>query len=375
MTLSWTKTLENLSHLLTSPGRGVFAIHAGKTYRQFVEQTYYQTQEDERIKHFFLNSLKNIPLETKPLLLGICSDTGAGIVKGSNWGPLFIRQWLLQHYPETPYFDLGDIFCNPHLLDDSLLNEETKKSCHKSMYPLADPSLELPVSPLSQAYFVVNSLLKLFPQKKIFALGGDHSISYPIVKAYLENKKKQNKKVAIIHFDAHTDLLSSRLGISHCFGSWAYHILPFLDSPDLLIQLGIRSSQYNKTHWETTLGVSQFWAFECENNIAEVKKSLLSLLEKREIEELYISFDIDALDAQYASATGTPEKEGLSPYVALDILHFLQDRFLITGADLVEVAPFSNPLGYPMAQETTLALAASLSSFLIGSLFVQHPQK
>ena len=63
--------------------------------------------------------------------------------------------------------------------------------------------------------------------------------------------------MAIIHFDAHTDLLTERLGIDLCFGSWCTHILEDLNSPSHLVQLGIRSSGKTKSHWENTFGVKQ----------------------------------------------------------------------------------------------------------------------
>ena len=74
-------------------------------------------------------------------------------------------------------------------------------------------------------------------------------LSYPLTKAYLKAKREQGKRTAIIHFDAHTDLLVERLGIDLCFGSWCTHILEFLPAPHHLIQFGIRSSGKPKSHW------------------------------------------------------------------------------------------------------------------------------
>ena len=66
------------------------------------------------------------------------------------------------------------------------------------------------------------------------------SVSYPLTKAYLTAKKKQGKRAAIIHFDAHTDLLVERLGIDLCFGSWCTHILD-----DLHEKTSLNSSWYS----------------------------------------------------------------------------------------------------------------------------------
>jgi len=247
----------------------------------------------------------------------------------------------------------------PHLLHDKYLNKQTIIECRKALYGRDNG---LPVSGLSIAEDFCENFYALYPNQKIIGLGGDHSVSYPLVKSWLLAKEEQNKKVAIIHFDAHTDLMQNRLGIDICFASWAYHMIEFLERPSDLIQLGIRSSGKTKEHWETELGVQQFWASEFKQQDLITSK-ILQYLEAREIEEIYISFDIDALDSDYASATGTPEKAGLAPHQCILMIEELSKKVKVTGADLVEVAPFvksSLSSGLTPEPETTL-----LSSKLI----------
>ena len=63
-----------------------------------------------------------------------------------------------------------------------------------------------------------------------------------------------------------------------------------------------------------TLGIKQYWANEINNKtIPQISKEVITHLEKFNIDEVYVSVDIDAMDEKYASATGTPEKDGLSP--------------------------------------------------------------
>jgi len=166
-------------------------------------------------------------------------------------------------------------------------------------------------------------------------------VSFPVTKAYLESKKRSGIKTAIIHFDAHTDLLDQRLGIDYCFGSWAYHILEDLPDPSHLIQVGIRSSGKEKSHWESKFGVVQYWAQEIKNvGAGAIAESITTSLKSKGVEEIYISFDIDAIDSEYASKTGTPEDQGLEPHQAHQIIDKLCESFPLTGADIVEVAPF-----------------------------------
>ena len=176
--------------------------------------------------------------------------------------------------------------------------------------------------------------------------------------------------MAIIHFDAHTDLLVERLGIDLCFGSWCTHILEFLPAPHHLIQFGIRSSGKPKEHWESTFGVKQHWAHEIiERGAAAVAADAIAQLKADNVDEVYVSFDIDALDEKYASATGTPEANGLTPQHALDILSAIADEFPITGADMMEIAPFTDSsLVGQSSSETTLREGAKISAFLISAM-------
>ncbi len=234
-------------------------------------------------------------------------------------------------------FDIGDTRTVPHFLHDKYLNKETIKNGQKALYGGED----LPVSALSIAEDFAYEFFKAFPERALLSLGGDHSVSYPLVKSWLKAKKEQNKKVAIIHFDAHTDLMDERLGVDICFASWAYRMIEFLERPSDLIQYGIRSSGSPKEHWENTTGVQQYWASEFKSKgLDHIIKETLSYLKERKVEEVYISFDIDFLDAAYASSTGTPESGGLAPHEGIAIIEAIGKEFKVTGADLVEVAPF-----------------------------------
>ena len=158
-----------------------------------------------------------------------------------------------------------------------------------------------------------------------------------------------------------------RLGIDICFGSWAYHMLEFLDSPDLLLQYGIRSSGQPKDHWESTCGVKQYWNTDFTDMGKEtILNETIEHLKAKGVQELYISFDIDALDAKYASATGTPEGQGLDPEQCTFIISELAKHFKVTGADLVEVATFVRSTQESSPEPaTTLNSAKIISNTLI----------
>ncbi len=349
-----------LHTLLCPPGEGVYTVHTGKKHRQRLQQCLYP-QQDPRIA--WQHSLQAIK-QHHNLLMGICSDTGGGILRGANWGPLFVRRAVQKRHPKQDYLDIGDVRVIPHLLHDKYLNQDTIKSCRQALY--GDKNHHLPVSPLSITEAVCHHIHQQYPQHRLFSIGGDHSVSYPLVKAFLQAQKQQHKKAAVIHFDAHTDLLVDRLGIDLCFGSWAYHILPYLNQPSDLIQIGIRASAKDKNYWQQRHGITQYWAKEIQIMSAKtITEKIIAQLQKAQIETLYISFDIDAIDARYVSATGTPEPNGLEPEQVFEIIQMLKKYFMIGGGDMVEVAPLTYATDENRAEDQTLKIAADSLSLLM----------
>jgi agmatinase len=372
------KLFHEMSQLLVPPGSGVHTVSTGASLKLDIQEKIFGTRDESIIKEKFFHHLEKTLQETtpaKPFVLGICSDNGGGILRGANWGPLFLRTIVEK---ESAFIDLGDVRVIPHLLLDEYLNEKTIKKCQEALYGSSPLRHSLPVSPLSIAYHVANNLHQKWPCPKIMTLGGDHSVSYPVVKSYLEAKKSQEKTCAILHFDAHTDLLSHRLGIDVCFGSWAFHMIEHLKSPELLIQIGLRASGFDRNHWENKLGVKQFWANEVrQNGTQAVAQEIKKILSKHHVDEVYVSFDIDALDAEYALSTGTPELQGLYPHEVLNLLREILPGVPLTGADMVELAPYSRPplQDYimpptPQPQSTLIAIEGILN-FLIQEMAVE----
>ena len=112
---------------MTIPTRninGVFTIHTAKEKRESLHKKVFGTSEG--VENLWKDSLNNLPKSNHAVVLGICSDTGGGILRGANWGPLFLREALLKNETvkgNMPYFDLGDVRVIPHLLHDKYLNE------------------------------------------------------------------------------------------------------------------------------------------------------------------------------------------------------------------------------------------------------------
>ena len=372
--LSRNEFLSRIKLYMTPPGEGVFTIHTASDKRINLQKKMYGPEaiKEQRVRAIWEESLnKTLPL-SKCVILGIPSDCGGGIQRGANWGPLYLRESLINSREDLRAYDIGDVKVVPQLLHDKYLNDETIKNVRRAIYQ--DELINLPVSPLSIAYDFAHNFHQQFPSKSIFMIGGDHSVSYPMVRAYLEAKKSQGKKVALIHFDAHTDLLEERMGIDICFGTWTSQIIPFLESSTHLIQIGIRASARDRGHWEKKFGHVQYWAQEVfEKGPGNIADEIVDHLQNLAVEEIYISFDIDCLDSEYAGATGTPETGGLSPHEPMVIMQTLFENFKITGADIVEIAPMVKPPQIKQIEpETTLLVANALSTFLIQAMGIDH---
>lgn len=347
--------LNILKNILCPPGDGVFTVETAKEKKEAVQKLIYG---DKDPKESWLASLEEISKHKGNFLLAVPSDNGGGILRGANWGPLFLRERLLKENLKN-LFDLGDIRVVPHLLHDDYLNNATIEKVRVALYK---ENLDLPVSPLSITQRAISDLYKICPSAKIFSIGGDHSVSAGLLPPIIE----KHDNLGILHFDAHTDLLEERLGIDRCFATWAANILPSLNSPANLVQVGIRRSGKDKTFWENKFGLKQHWTKEVlEQGVSETSKIITAHLKKQAITKLYISFDIDAIDSEYASATGTPESDGLAPHDAILMLESVCREFEIIGADMVEVAPFINHYGshsrVSPEPDTTLDVASAIS--------------
>jgi agmatinase len=201
---------------------------------------------------------------------------------------------------------------------------------------------------------VADRLLTINPGLRLLMLGGDHSVSWPMVAAIARHRRDP---FAIVHPDAHTDLLPERLGVKYCFATWAFHANEALGRGGRLVQVGIRASRHDRQHWERTLDVKQFWAEEVRRRgEAGALEDILGHLRAIGVKAVYFSNDIDATDAELAPSTGAAEPAGLSGEFVHALIRGVAAEFELLGADLVEVAP---PVGSAEESRRTVALGAS----------------
>jgi agmatinase len=167
----------------------------------------------------------------------------------------------------------------------------------------------------------------------LVTLGGDHSIGYPVLKAL--HQSRGGKPVHLVQFDTHMDYWDEEGGsrFSHASPIIRSHEAGFIHG---LTQYGIRSlhTPGDNIALAKSRGAHIFWAQQAKDMRVE---DLTEHLPKGG--DVYITFDIDALDPAIAPGTGTPEPGGFTYYEAKDILLSVCERCNVVGMDLVEVAP------------------------------------
>ena len=180
----------------------------------------------------------------------------------------------------------------------------------------------------------------------LLSLGGDHFVSYPLLKAHVG----KHGPLSLLHFDAHSDTWDDEDGrIDH--GTMFFHAArEGLVDPARSVQVGIRTFNAH------TRGFRILDApFVHESGVAATVDAIRETVGDRPV---YLTFDIDCLDPCFAPGTGTPVIGGLSTAQARAILCALAGLNVV-GADLVEVAP-----AYDIAGVTALAGASLALDFL-----------
>lgn len=187
-------------------------------------------------------------------------------------------------------------------------------------------------------------------------LGGEHSISLGVLRAV----KEALGPVALIHFDAHSDTIPSYYGKPYNHGTPFYWALKEgLIFPEKSTQMGIRGPLYSRDAltWPQEQGLRIIMGDELH------KRGLTAgadeAVRRAGDTPVFLSFDIDFLDAAYAPGTGTPEVEGFTSREALVMIRSICPRVRAVGMDLVEVLPDKDPSGI-----TALAGVSVIHAFL-----------
>jgi len=179
-----------------------------------------------------------------------------------------------------------------------------------------------------EAFFTKICAANIIP----LAVGGDHSITYSILKAI-----GRDRPVGMVHIDAHCDTAGEYEGAKfHHGGPFRQAVLAGVLDPERSIQIGIRG------------GAEYLWEFSYDSGMTVLHMEDVTAMgipgvvaKARDVVgdgPIYVTFDVDGVDPGFAPGTGTPEAGGLTPREVLDILRGLAGLHVV-GGDVVEVAP------------------------------------
>jgi agmatinase len=188
-------------------------------------------------------------------------------------------------------------------------------------------------------------------------LGGDHSITLPLLRAL----HAQHGQVALIHFDAHCDTWEDHFGEASGHGTWTYEALQEgLVVPHKTVQIGLRSSGTRAAReYVQDQGGLIFTARSLRGlDGVGLHKVVDDIRDRIGNQPCYLTLDIDCLDPAFSPGTGTPEPGGLSTSQVLTLLEELAGLNFV-GMDCVEVAP-----AYDHAELTSNAAATFVWTYL-----------
>jgi len=273
-------------------------------------------------------------------LMGAPMDLGASNRPGARFGPRALRT-IERIGPYNHVLDVAPV----HALRVGDVGDVPFRSRYS--LPLCIEDLEL-----WYRHLAAQGVLPL-------TVGGDHSITYPIMKAL-----GAKQPLGMVHIDAHCDtggeFDQTRF---HHGGPFRLAVLDGVLDPTRCIQIGIRGSSEYLWEFSKDAGMTVIHAEE----VAAMGIPEIVRLARQVVGDgpTYLSFDVDGLDPVYAPGTGTPEIGGLSTREALAIFHGLKGLH-ICGGDVVEVAPQYDP-------STNTAQAGAQMLFEILSLMAFSP--
>ena len=171
--------------------------------------------------------------------------------------------------------------------------------------------------------------------------GGDHSISIPFQEKFIKKAKEDNKIPVLIHIDAHCDICDIYLGSKYSHACTVRRAIDNGLEDENLYMIGIR--EFEKDGYDYLINRKNDVNLYKASDVMDIgmEKIVKSIFKKLNNDKyaVYISFDIDSLDASYVPGTGTPETCGLTPFMIKTLFENIAKLDNIYCLDIVEVSP------------------------------------
>ncbi len=253
------------------------------------------------------------PEQTDFSVIGIPFDGLASARKGAARAPERLRYWS-RHL--TPF------------------SEDRTRLKDMTICDLGD----IPVTAPESDFVLVRQKVASLPNMPII-LGGDHSVSIPVLQAQRERFK--NQRLGILWVDAHPDLCDFFDGSRISHANTMRRALEFGIEPHDVCMVGLRSWEEQEIDLIENGGIHVYTAADvAERGMRKIADSVYNILNDCDV--VHISLDIDCLDPSVAPGTGIPEFGGLTSRDILTLIKSMQDLPL-AGLDVVEIAPSLDP--------------------------------
>ncbi|TBR37920.1 agmatinase [Marinomonas agarivorans] len=267
----------------------------------------------------------------KPIqVLGVPVDSNSSYMTGSALAPQHIREAFFcdsANLSTETGFDLGD---------------------ERLWHDLGDINLHQLDNQQAFDTILATAKKQVAEHKHILSIGGDHSVSFPLISAYAEAFPGLN----ILHFDAHPDLYDNMQDNPFSHAS-PFARLMETGQVKRLVQVGIRTLNNHQKQQAQRFGVEQ-----------HTMRDLSGVDGLKFDGPVYLSIDLDALDPAYAPGVSHHEPGGLSTRFLLDVIHTFKGQLI--GADIVELNPHRD------INSMTAMVAAKLAKEVIGRMLLDQ---
>lgn len=280
-------------------------------------------------------------------VLGIPYDAGIGFRPGTRFGPREIRNYSVRYSGwgswkgGSGYWDINT--------KKKMMQERRMVDCGDVDIAYYDIERNMRLMTDAASAIVARNALPVF-------LGGDHSVTFPLVKAF-----EKYAPLDIVHFDAHMDWIDHVDGIKFANGSPLRRVkeLPFVRK---MVHLGIRDLRSRESDVADAIKAGA-QIFTREMVREQGTKAILEQMPQ--MNNIYVSIDIDGLDPSIAPGTGSPTVDGLLYHEVRALLQGVAKKGKVVGMDVVEVNPFIDLHG-----QTCLLTTTMIAEFL-GAIFDQ----
>ncbi len=238
-----------------------------------------------------------------------------------------------------------------------LYDEETDAEVYRlGIHTLAEsPSIDPPEQMMNSLYDRAKKLVST--DKFITMIGGEHSVSAPVIRAHAE----KYADLSVLQIDAHADLRDTYDGTPHSHASIMARVVKDLRIP--AVQVGIRSISVDEARAIDELPTRIFWAKDIVGRSDWWDDAVEGLTEN-----VYLTIDIDGLDPSLVSATGTPEPGGLGWYETIGLIRTLARKRRVVGMDLTEYS-------YAEGQSASAFLCAKLIYKTLAFVFEKETER